>query len=632
MKHSFKRKIALLVTLVMILSSAGFVSDILTVRATAINMHSSMALVTASTTTPSAFTSVTFTLAPQTAINNPDIRLAVWRYIGNDTWLPVFSGEQVPVGSILYIDTFFNQDTHGMWRLLEGSTITDTWFDDDKVITRLIVNFEANLIFHVLVRLPAPQNVRIEGNYLRWEAVQGALGYRIVTGWWHNNTYNRHVFYDFDNPLTVTSLSLTNLPAGFRASTQRWITLETIAKDGYEFMGTPVTLDNPVIPPLPAPSHPPDTGNDSNGDTGGGATPAPAPSPSPSPAPLAVQAETIIIGDYEISAVIDGEEISVALTADEIENLIDAVLDAIFNAMQAGEAYEPTVVLDFTSDAFDGATSVALPGELWEAVGDANLGLTLNLPAGAMYFAPSAVANIGSQAGAEVVASISNVDAAEALSPVQQAAVTATGDNALVMQITLTVDGEYVTNLGGMLEVTVPHEGLFPAAVWRITAEGTLELLNANYNAQAGTVTFLTNRLSFFVIGEAPQMVAMVHLLPAVQRVQLTIGSALFTVNGANRTMDVAPFIAAGDRTMVPLRFVAEALGAHVQWLESEAIARVELDGTVLRIPVEELLPGMDVPAVKQNDRILVPLRFVTEAFGAAVSICADNRVINITR
>ncbi len=45
--------------------------------------------------------------------------------------------------------------------------------------------------------------------------------------------------------------------------------------------------------------------------------------------------------------------------------------------------------------------------------------------------------------------------------------------------------------------------------------------------------------------------------------VVMTIGSATYTVNGAEKTADVAPFIN-GSRTMVPVRFAAEAFGIKV--------------------------------------------------------------------
>lgn len=50
--------------------------------------------------------------------------------------------------------------------------------------------------------------------------------------------------------------------------------------------------------------------------------------------------------------------------------------------------------------------------------------------------------------------------------------------------------------------------------------------------------------------------------------VSLHLGSTQATVNGQNVYMDVAPFLV-GSRTLVPLRFVAQALGATVQWNQS---------------------------------------------------------------
>jgi len=47
--------------------------------------------------------------------------------------------------------------------------------------------------------------------------------------------------------------------------------------------------------------------------------------------------------------------------------------------------------------------------------------------------------------------------------------------------------------------------------------------------------------------------------------VQVTIGSTTMLVNGVPLTMDVAPEITA-DRTMLPIRFVAQGLGVNVDW------------------------------------------------------------------
>ena len=47
--------------------------------------------------------------------------------------------------------------------------------------------------------------------------------------------------------------------------------------------------------------------------------------------------------------------------------------------------------------------------------------------------------------------------------------------------------------------------------------------------------------------------------------VSLQIGSTQATVDGQPQTLDQAPFVE-GSRTLVPLRFVAQALGASVDW------------------------------------------------------------------
>jgi len=47
--------------------------------------------------------------------------------------------------------------------------------------------------------------------------------------------------------------------------------------------------------------------------------------------------------------------------------------------------------------------------------------------------------------------------------------------------------------------------------------------------------------------------------------VSLKIGSTSANVNGQDETLDSPPFVT-GSRTLVPLRFVAQALGANVDW------------------------------------------------------------------
>jgi hypothetical protein len=56
--------------------------------------------------------------------------------------------------------------------------------------------------------------------------------------------------------------------------------------------------------------------------------------------------------------------------------------------------------------------------------------------------------------------------------------------------------------------------------------------------------------------------------------ISLKIGSTQAVVNGQTETLDVAPFVI-GARTLVPLRFVAQSLGAYVNWNDSNSTVTI---------------------------------------------------------
>src|SRR5579883_2114855 len=67
--------------------------------------------------------------------------------------------------------------------------------------------------------------------------------------------------------------------------------------------------------------------------------------------------------------------------------------------------------------------------------------------------------------------------------------------------------------------------------------------------------------------------------------VHLSIGSRQVMINGQNSSMDVAPFEVAG-RTEVPLRFVAQALGANVNWNSNTSTVYIATSGNQNAAPV----------------------------------------------
>ncbi len=104
---------------------------------------------------------------------------------------------------------------------------------------------------------------------------------------------------------------------------------------------------------------------------------------------------------------------------------------------------------------------------------------------------------------------------------------------------------------------------------------------------------------------------------------------------------DGQPFIDAHDRTLIPVRFVAEELGADVSWdgkTRTAIIKRggVEVDITIGNSVLTVKRDGatdkvtMDTEAVLAHDRTYVPIRFVAEQLGAFVDYADYYRTVGI--
>lgn len=107
-------------------------------------------------------------------------------------------------------------------------------------------------------------------------------------------------------------------------------------------------------------------------------------------------------------------------------------------------------------------------------------------------------------------------------------------------------------------------------------------------------------------------------------------------VNGQAVTFDVKPVIDNG-RTLVPLRGVFEKLGAQVDWLPAtrEAVitdgartVRVQLDSNTATVDGKTVT--MDVVAKAVSGRTMVPLRFLSESIGAKAIWVGSTRTVEI--
>lgn len=118
----------------------------------------------------------------------------------------------------------------------------------------------------------------------------------------------------------------------------------------------------------------------------------------------------------------------------------------------------------------------------------------------------------------------------------------------------------------------------------------------------------------------------------------LTIGEKDAVIDGKTVSNDVAPKIV-NDRAMLPIRFIAEALGAKVEWFEDSRTVKISDERMEISLVIGEsfaMVNGeridLDSPSFVENDRTYLPIRFVTEKLGADVKWDDESKTVTIVK
>ncbi|WP_134687543.1 copper amine oxidase N-terminal domain-containing protein [Brevibacillus migulae] len=101
---------------------------------------------------------------------------------------------------------------------------------------------------------------------------------------------------------------------------------------------------------------------------------------------------------------------------------------------------------------------------------------------------------------------------------------------------------------------------------------------------------------------------------------------------------DSKPFLdAQANRTMVPVRFVSQALGATVDWDSANQTVKINRQGKAIALRIGEKKAtvngqsiSFDAAAQLHGSRTFVPLRFISEAYGAQVEWRAPENLVAI--
>jgi len=352
-------------------------------------------------------------------------------------------------------------------------------------------------------------------------------------------------------------------------------------------------------------------GGDSSDSSGGGTTiPPSAPRPTtqppatpttdPAPQPLTIPGN---YGEVGVTAAITNNQVALTFTEATITNLIDTAEDS-------------TVV--FNLDGIGNVAETTLPADVLAYFIEAELAVAFNLPQATITFDVDALSDLLERA--------EGLDLRLVVEPEEESTLAQTPPQAApnwqinVYSVVMMYGNTIVTNLDGTISVKVDAEERMLPSVWAYDAHGNLVRIPSTFDEYAGTVTIATDAFPFYIVHEPPFM----HFI---------INQYAYGLFGNPTGNDVTPFIdPAHNRTMIPLRVIAEGLGANVNWEDQTRTVTVFANGRVLQLTIDVPLPGgMGTPVIT-NNRTLVPARYVSEVLGATVAWDAETQGVYIWR
>ena len=119
--------------------------------------------------------------------------------------------------------------------------------------------------------------------------------------------------------------------------------------------------------------------------------------------------------------------------------------------------------------------------------------------------------------------------------------------------------------------------------------------------------------------------------------ITLQIGNKYAVVNGEKKLLDAPPLIIK-NRTLVPIRFISEAFGAKIQWYPVFKLVFITLNNKTIILQIGKSFASinnkkvmLDAPPLIIKNHTMVPLRFIAEAFGAKIIWDNATRSITIT-
>jgi Zn-dependent M16 (insulinase) family peptidase len=196
------------------------------------------------------------------------------------------------------------------------------------------------------------------------------------------------------------------------------------------------------------------------------------------------------------------------------------------------------------------------------------------------------------------------------------------------------VDGYILANFCGYLDLSdalnhayssMANAVVPPLYDTNLILEQTLNTTVDQVKGYVSSLTALSQKGSRGTIGNESGIIANADLYDTIT-FPFGSGEVYLYADGQRVQTDVAP-VMQNDRLLVPLRAVAEALGASVSWNEADESATITAGGKTLTVQlgstamtVDGTTTTLDVAPVLVSDRTMVPVRAIAEAFDRTVS------------
>lgn len=142
-----------------------------------------------------------------------------------------------------------------------------------------------------------------------------------------------------------------------------------------------------------------------------------------------------------------------------------------------------------------------------------------------------------------------------------------------------------------------------------------------------------------FIMKKILTSMILITLLISVINLNVCAASVILKIDGEKINYNPEPYIdAKTNRLLVPLRLIAEKMGAVVEWNGQYRLVTIDLRNTTVTIKigntfayVQNIEKPLDQPATIVNGRTFVPVRFVSEALGAKVDWDESQKTVNIS-